>query len=300
MNTFKKIVRLLLSGGLLFILLGGMVSAQQNNLNTVLQKAQEAGLNETTLANLQQRANNAEISDEQLIKLIQPAIEMAGQNLPGEFALEKAMEGISKGIPASRITPVLEQLKQKTSEAVTIVDPWLEQSGVSQMIGNSASGITKEMFRNELAKATSRALNQNISQNSVRELFKEMGTESVLDRTSPPDIIAAVGIMPDMPGGLDQSQSGQFIIRALKGGFKASELQNLPSAVAMAQQRSELPAASVVEGVSKQIKGGVPAKQILQNLFNGEIGGGPPGKVPKGLENKSDQGNQGQGNNGNS
>jgi uncharacterized protein YjgD (DUF1641 family) len=299
MNTFKKIVLLLLSGGLLLILLSGTVLAQQNNLNTVLQKAQQAGLNESTLANLQQRANNAGISDEQLIELIQPAIEMAGQNLPGEFALEKAMEGISKGIPASRISPVLDQLKQKTSEAVTIVDPWLKQPEVQKMVSSSASGITEEKFRNELAKATSKALNQNVSHDNVSELFQEMGSESVLSQTSPPDIIAAVGIMSDMPGGLKQSQSSQFIIRALKGGFKANELQNLPSAMAMAQQRSELPAASVVEGVSKQIKGGVPAKQILQNLFNGEIGGGPSGKAPKGLENKPDRGNQGQGNNGN-
>jgi hypothetical protein len=47
----------------------------------------------------------------------------------------------------------------------------------------------------------------------------------------------------------------------------------------------------VIEGVSKQMSGGIPAKQILQNLFNGNVGGGPPGNVPKGLGNKQNRGN---------
>jgi uncharacterized protein YjgD (DUF1641 family) len=302
MNTFKKILLLLFTGSLLFLTLSGSLLAQQNNLDVVLQKAQESGINKSALAQLQQRASNQGISDAQLVELIQPAIDMAGQNLPADFALGKAMEGLSKGIPASRIVPVLQQLNRKTAEAAKIVNPWLEKPEVKNMIVNSTAGMSEEKFSSELTIATAKALNQNISHETARGMFDEMGDESVLGQTSPPDIIAAVGIMPDMPQGVEPSQSGKFVIRALKGGFKANELQNLPSAMSMAQQRSELPAASVVEGVSEQLKGGVPAKQILQNLFNGQIGGGPPGSIPKGLENQSDQGNRGnngnQGNNG--
>jgi hypothetical protein len=52
----------------------------------------------------------------------------------------------------------------------------------------------------------------------------------------------------------------------------------------MAQRRSQLPAQAVAQGLSRQLQGGLPASQILQNLFNGEIGGGPPGNVPPGLD----------------
>lgn len=267
--------------------------AQQSDLKAVLQKAQEVGIDKSALTELQQRASTQGINDKQLIELIQPAISMAEQNLPADFALEKAMEGLSKNIPASRITPVLQRLNQTTAEAAKIVNPWLERPGVKKMAANSSAVMSEEKFRNELTKATSKALNQNVSQETAREILNEIGAESVLGKTSPPDIVAAVGVLPDMPQGVDRSQSGKFIVRALKGGFKANELQNLPSAMSMAQQRSELPAASVVEGVSKQLKGGVPAKQILQNLFNGQVGGGPPGSIPKGLENRPDKGNQG-------
>lgn len=293
MNIYKKIVFLLFSGCLLLMMPGGTLMAQQANLNTVIQQARESGIDKAALTALRQRAKSRGISDQQLVELIQPAIDMARENLPGNLAIDKAMEGLSKGISASRIGPVLQQLKQTTAEAVKIVDPWLDKPAVNEMISNSSSGLTKSKFRNELTRVTAKALGQNVSSAMAREIFNEIGRPDVLGKTAPPDIIAAIGILPDMPQGAGNVQTGKFISRALKGGFKANELQNLPSAVNMAQQRGQLPAASVIEGVSKQLKGGVPAKQILQNLFNGEIGGGPPGNVPKGLNNNAGKGNQG-------
>lgn len=293
MNTYKKILILLFTAGMLLMTLTGATIAQTNDLDIVLQKAQESGIDKSALTELQQRASSRGATDEQIVALIQPAIDMAGQNLPPELALEKAMEGLSKGVPSSKIIPVLQQLNQSAAEAVTIVDPWLKRPEVKEMVAKTPGGISSEKFRNELTKATSKALNQNIDQETAKEIFSEMGDESVLGKASASDIIAAVGILPDMAQGVDPSRSGDFIIRALKGGFKANELQNLPSAMNMARQRSELPAASVIEGVSNQLDGGVPAKQILQNLFNGQVGGGPPGNVPKGLENRGNQGNNG-------
>lgn len=299
MNIFKKILLLLFTGSVLFSTLSGTLKAQSPTLEEVLQQARQAGIEQSALTRLQQRARNRGLGDEQLIALMQPAIEMAAQDLPADFALEKALEGLSKNIPAARIAPVLQRLGQTAREAAAIVDPWLETPGVRKMVAGSPAGMSGETFRSELTKATSRALHQNVSPETAAEVFDEMGASSVLAKAGPPDIIAAVGILPDMPQGVDPGQSGKFIVRALKGGFKASELQNLPSAMSMAQQRSELPAASVIQGVSEQLKGGVPAKQILQNLFNGQVGGGPPGSMPKGLENRPDRGNQGnQGNSG--
>lgn len=305
MNTSKEIFFFLLfTTGLLLVALAGTALAQEGDVDAVLQKAQESGLDKATLVELQQRASSQGATGEQITSLIQPAIDMAEQSLPAEVALEKALEGLSKGVPASKIAPVLQRLNQTAAEAATIVDSWLKRPDVKRMITKTPNGITNEKFRNELTKATSKALNQNIDQETTKEILNAIGDESIMKKASTSDVIAAVGILPDMARGVDQSQAGKFLIRALKGGFKANELQNLPSAMSMARQRSELPAASVLERVSEQLDGEVPAKQILQNLFNGQVGGGPPGNIPKGLESRPDRGNQGNngsnGNNGNS
>lgn len=292
MNTYKKISFLLFTGVLLLLTFTGTLFAQQQNFNAVLNEAQESGIEKSALAELQQRANAQGINDEQLIELIQPAIDMAGQGLPPDFALEKAMEGLSKNIPASNIIPVLQRLNQTAAEAARIVNPWLEKSGVKKMVANSPDGMSEGEFRNELTRATAKALNKNVREETANDFFNEMGDESILGKASPPDIIAAVGVLSDMSQGIDQSQSAKFVVRAVKGGFTANQLKDLPFKMSMAQQRGELPAASVIESVSEQLNGGVPAKKILQNLFAGEIGGGIPGSIPKGLENRPERGNQ--------
>ncbi len=289
MIIFKKILFLLFIGGVLLLSLTGTLFAQQQNLNTVLEKAQKYGIKKPTLTELQQRAQVQGLNDEQLIELIQPAIDMAGQGLSPNFALEKAMEGLSKNIPASSIIPLLQRIDQTAAEAAQIVNAWLKKPGVKKMVVNSWDGMSEEEFRNELIRVTAKALNKNISEETVNEIFEEMEDERVLVKTSPSDIVAAMGVLSNMSQGVDQSQSAKFVVQALKGGFTANELKDLPFKMSMAQQRGELPAASVIESVSEQLNGGVPAKKILQNLFAGEL----PGSIPKGLKNRSDRGSQG-------
>lgn len=289
MIIFKKILFLLFIGGVLLLSLTGTLFAQQQNLNTVLEKAQKYGIKKPTLTELQQRAQVQGLNDEQLIELIQPAIDMAEQDLPADFALEKAMEGLSKNIPASSIIPLLQRIDQTAAEAAQIVNAWLKKPGVKKMVVNSWDGMSEEEFRNELIRVTAKALNKNISEETVNEIFEEMEDERVLVKTSPSDIVAAMGVLSNMSQGVDQSQSAKFVVQALKGGFTANELKDLPFKMSMAQQRGELPAASVIESVSEQLNGGVPAKKILQNLFAGEL----PGSIPKGLKNRSDRGSQG-------
>ena len=141
-----------------------------------------------------------------------------------------------------------------------------------------------------MAKATSKSLMQNIPAETVHKILADIGSESVLSKVGPTDVVAAMGVLPDMPAPNNTKTSGAFVIRALKGGFKANDLQRLPTALKMAQHHSELPAASVLEGVASQMKHGVPARQIIQNLFNGKVGGGPPGNKPNGLGNGSNHG----------
>lgn len=280
--------------GCLLFLVTATLSAQVSTAN-LIQKAEDAGIQRSALMELQARAQDRDMSEQQLQQIIQSALEMSEQNLPADFVVQKALEGLSKGIPGDRIAPVIERVRQSTAQAVMVIDPWLEKPEVQRMVNRSQGTMSGVKFRNDMAKATSKSLMQNISTETVVDILNQIGTESLLSNTSPSDIIVAMGILPDLPTTNDQPQvSGSFIVRALKEGFKANDLQKLPSAMNIAQQRNELPAASVLEGVAGQMRGGIPAKQILQNLFNGNIGGGPPGNIPRGLENRPN--NQGNGN----
>lgn len=269
------------------------VSAQQTNLNEVLQQARDNGLQEAELEVLQERATSRGVEETQLIEMLQSAVDMSEQNLPPELVLDKIMEGFSKNIPPQRIMPVLQQMRDVGSQAVAVVDPWMAREEVRQF--SEQRGISSESFRNELVKASTRSMMQNVSAENVGDMLNRIADEATTDENiAPSDIISATGILPNLPQSvLDSNTGGQFIVRAMKGGFRANDLQRLPEAVAQAQQRSELPAASVVEGVSRQLHDGTPAKEILQNLFDGNVGGGPPGQNPKGLNNNGNSKNGG-------
>lgn len=263
--------------------------AQDTDLSGLVQKAQSSGIDKQTLDELQNRAEKRGVDNQQLGRIIQTAIVMSEERLPADVAIQKALEGFSKGIPAARIVSVVDQVHQSVGQAAKVVDPWMQKSGVKKMV--KQSGQPELQFRNELARATSKSFMQKIPGDAVKKVLNEIGSESVLNKTGPSDIVAAMGIFPDLPSAAEQSDvSGKFIVRALKQGFKADDLQKLPSAIKVAQQRSQLPAASVIEGVAGQMHGNIPAKQILQNLFDGKVGGGPPGGTPPGLKNNKGRG----------
>lgn len=276
-----------------------MLQAQTPSLEDLLVRAEANGIAQSQLQDLRQRAQSRGITDQQLAGFIEPAVALAENNLPSDMVLQKALEGLSKGVPAERMLPVLQNMRQATQQASPLVDSWLKRPSVRQMVDRPGSGMSEQQFRSEMIKAASRGLQNNIPVQEMESLLNEVGETDIASNIQASNAVAAVGIFSDLPTTADQPEvSRSFIVRSLKGGFKSAELQRLPAAMKVAQQRSQLPAASVVEGVSRQMKGGVPAQQILQNLFNGNIGGGPPGGTPPGLEKKQNRGNSGKGNSG--
>ncbi|NGP89960.1 hypothetical protein [Fodinibius halophilus] len=290
----KKIyIRLL--GLAIFMMVSGSVFAQQTDTQQWIHKARDAGINQEVLTELQNRVENNGMYAAQVKGIMETAITMANENLPSEVVIRKALEGFSKGIPGPRVLSVVNKMHKGMGKAAQIVGPWVEKPQVKEMI-NRQNAMTKEQFRDELTATTSKSIMQNMSPETVNEVLTQVSDRSVLAKSSPPEVIAAMGILPDLPSGSKNAKvSSKFIVGAIKGGFKAADLQKLPSAMKIAQQRSELPAASVIKGVAQQMNGGIPAKEILQNLFNGQVGGGPPGDIPPGLRNKPDNGNKGNG-----
>lgn len=290
MKCYKYISTVLIVGFLSFCATPA-IFAQSREVSALIKKARKAGIEQKTLTELQSRAQEQGMNDNQLKEIIQTAISMSEENLPANVAIQKSLEGLSKGIPANRIISVVGSEHQSMREAVKIVDPWMRKAAVQNMLNRKGQSITQKSFRNELAKATSKSIMQNTSPNTIKNVLSKIGDVNVLSHTAPSDVIAAMGILPDLPVSANKKETGNFVVRALRGGFKADDLQQLPSAMKMAQQRGQLPAGSVLEGVAKQMNKGVPARQIIQNLFNGKIGGGPPGNKPKGLGHKQNHGN---------
>jgi len=291
-HILPKILTIPLLLGL--VLLPVLSQAQTASLQEVLEQARNKGVEHSQLQELQKRAQARGLTDQQLMDIIEPAIALADENLPSETVLQKALEGLSKGVPANRMMPVLRNMQQSVQSAGPLVESWIQRPNVKEMVGRPDAGMSDRQFRNEMIKATSRGLMNDIPSGEIQKLLDEIGSGELSGNVEPTDVVASVGVFAELPTTADQPEASRsLIVRSLKGGFKTAEIQRLPAAMKVAQQRSQLPAASVIEGVARQMKGGIPAKKILQNLFNGNVGGGPPGGTPPGLENKQNRGNSG-------
>lgn len=271
----------------------------QDSLSDLIGEARSAGIEQSKINALQERAGQRGISDAELIAIIRPAVSMAEQNLPSDMIFDKAFEGLSKGVPFQQIESMLGMISENSIRAAGIVDPWIERPEISAMLARGGDARNQQRFRNEMIKAGSKTLRQNFSEEVFQETIHTIADQRGIEQRNPGTVVAAANILSDLPSAAENpTESARIILRALEGGFEASDLQNLPRAMNMAQRRSQLPAGAVMEGVSRQMQGGVPAEQILQNLFNGNIGGGPPGGTPPGL-NRGDRDRRGPpGNNG--
>lgn len=261
------------------------LNAQDTGISALIEQALEAGIEQSQLDVLRSRAAEQGFGDRELIEIVKPAVQLAEQNLPFQSALQKALEGLSKGETHSRMRPVLQKIRQKTERAGTIVSDWLSKDEGAQL--DARLGSPKE-FRQNLTISIARSLMQDIPEDRVEALLRDMGRPDVVRHTTSSGIVAAVGIFADLPTSIDQPEASRaFLVRALKSGFGASELQRLSTALRVAHRRNRLPAAGILEIVSGKIPAYTLVGQRFQSLFNGMMGGGLPGAIPPiGLEIK--------------
>jgi hypothetical protein len=266
--------------------------AQAQSLSDLIEQARAAGIEQSQITELQNRAEARGISEADLMNIIRPAVAMAEQNLPHDMIFEKAFEGLSKRVPAPQMQPVLNSIAESSAEAARFVDPWVQRPEVGQMLNRAGDRMDQNRFRNEMIKASAKGLTQNFDRDVLEQTLESIAAGSAMENARPGGIITAISILSDLPTAAQQpTETARMVLSALEGGFDASDLQKLPGAMNIAQRRAQLPAQAVAEGLRRQLEGGFPASQILQNLFNGEIGGGPPGNVPPGME----RGRRGQG-----
>ena len=259
--------------------------SQDAGLQQALDRAASAGVDADRLELIRERAEARGVDEAMLARLIEPVAGLAQQNMPSDFALQKLMEGLAKGVPPAMMVPVIESIYQQTPRAVAMAGQWMGRAEVAPFM--EAMGAQQAHFRQDLVNAGLKSLTQQVSPETVEALLNELGSAAVLERPSPQAVAAAIGILPDLPeSARNDSGVQQILAKAVAGGFSAADMQRLPGALNAAERRSQLPAASVLEGMSHQLGGGVPANQILQNLFNGNINAGPPAHVPGRPDNR--------------
>jgi len=262
--------------GFLFLLIAPLaVQAQDAGLEQALARAASAGVDDGRLELIRQRAAARGVDDAMLVRLIEPATGLAQDNMPSDFILQKIMEGLAKGVPGAMMMPVLESIQQQAPRAVEMADQWIGRAEVAPFM--EAMGPQQARFRQDLVNAGLKSLIQHVAPEAIESVLNGLGSPSVLEKASPQAVAAAVGILPDLPESV-RNEGGvqQILAQAVAGGFSAADMQRLPGALNAAERRSQLPAASVLEGMSHQLGSGIPASQVLQNLFNGNINAGPP------------------------
>lgn len=273
-------------------------SQQNGDIRQISERAIAAGVDRSQIEQIQERAASRGIDDQTLARLMEPAADLAERGMPSEFMVQKMLEGLAKGVPAGRMMPVIESIHQHTPGAVSMSDQWMSSADVAPFV--QAMGGQQARFRNDLINANIKSLSQQVSSETIQSVLGELGNPNVLKGASPQAVAAAVGILPDMPAAMMNEAGIQNVIAgAVKGGFSAGDMQKLPGAMNAAARRSQLPSASILNGLSNQIGNGIPANQVLQNLFNGNINAGPPNGIPGRPGGKPDgRPGKGQGNGG--
>ncbi len=262
---------------------------------SVLEQGKAAGIDADRLEGLITRAQQRGVSPDQLQSMVGPAVELAQNDLPYASVLQKALEGMAKRVPAGSIRMVTEDIAGGITRSAAIVDPWLARSEVAAMAsagrGDRETGAMMREYRRSFIEHGSYAFQQNTEEQTVRDFLDQSLTPNVVERNAIASVAAGLRALPEMPTSQDDpGTSIRLLVRALNAGFTPGEIQQLPDAFRSAQFHSQLPADRVARGLDHQLSENIPASHILENLFQGNVGGGPPGFTPPGLDRRGERG----------
>lgn len=286
LKYYKKAVSPLLAA-LLVLLFMSKVQAQ--DFSGLIERGEAAGIDRDRLESLIERAHNQSYNDGQINDLIEPAIQLAENNLPYNFVLQKSMEGLAKRVPAENVHRVLAEFERGISRSAEIIDPWLEQDevrgAVEQEMAGRELGEAMSQMRDNLIQSSAQALQQNVNEESLNSFLSEVTRISGQRGLSISSVASSVRVMADLPTSTDNPElSNEILLNAIKSGFNANQIQQLPAAMNAAQFFSQLPAEAIGRGINEQIGRGAPGRQVLENLFKGDVQGGPPGMIPPGRD----------------
>lgn len=247
------------------------------SVEQLLAQGAEAGIDPALMEQVARRAEAAGYRSEQTAALLRPAVGLAQDQLPASGLLQKALEGLSKRVPAPRIQPVLQRMQAGTEQAGGLIRAWGDQPAARAMMGGDEAGPLRSEARHRLIESAAEAHMQDVPTDVVQQLLETLPERTQRRPIAPDEVVAAVQVLPElMTGGVSSAASIDLLTRAMEAGYGPGNVRQLPTAVQAARQQSQRPADVLVQNAARAISQGVPAADVLNTLFDGGLPGGPP------------------------
>ncbi len=266
------------------------VQGQAAEVEAVIERGQQAGLDADQLNTVAQRAQERGLDAEATRALLEPAVELAEQNLPAAPLLDKTLEGMAKQVPPAQMQPVLQRVRSHTEQAGTLVSEWAQRDVVRQMAGETSQPSRANETRTQLVTAAAEAQQQDIPLATLEQFLDGLPAATTRRPVPLSEVAVAVSVLPDLPGSQRAPKAAQGLLTAaLDASYSPESLRKLPAAIESAQRENPQPVEALTRGATQAIAEGSPATQVLQSLFQGsvprggppgEVGNGPPGGVP--------------------
>ena len=283
--------------GVFLLGLASALPAAAQSPDELMARGAAAGVDVELMQEIRTRASDRGLAAEATTRLLTPIVVAAEDGLPSRSLTLKALEGLSKGYPPPVVAGAMSSLRGAMGRAATLVDPWMARPGVREAVTapGGGAGEPDRSARGRMVESVGLALQAGAPEAAVRALLERVPAGLRADRVSAlrlgvgAEVLAEVPVAPESPG-----MAAELVLDALNSDFGAAELRELPAALQMAARRGQLPAEAVARGARAQMRGGLPAATVLQNLFRGEFPGNAPFDVPPGIERARDRG-QGRG-----
>lgn len=277
--------------GLVLLLLAPVSAHGQSPVSSLIEKGRAAGADASRLQAVASRAEAAGLSPQQTATLLQPTVTLAERDLPSTPLLNKTLEGLAKRVPPQRMTPVIQQLQSHTEKAGTLVSAWMNRDEVQALLESGASSTGRNQLITSIAEARQQTRSTTQIEAFLTELPEAMGRRSV----TLSEVAAAVSVMPNLPTAASAPDAARSVLTAaLRAGYNAESLRQLPVALKQAAQASGRSPAALAQEAVRAIKTGGSAPDVIRDLSRGaapqsvsESGGGGAGvpETPPGQSN---------------
>lgn len=255
---------------LMVLLLSGYAHAQSPA--DLPERAAAAGLDPALVETALARGAASGLEVAEVARLIQPAIELGERGLPGQFVLQKVLEGLTKRVPPAQLAIVVARLEAATDRAGARADNWLARSDVPRSMRGAEA-------RTSIIDGLAQGMAQENAGPVLEALLERLPSDLRRTSAGPADVSAALRIAPTLPtAAAAPAETALLLGQALRSGFSGGDLLQLPAALQSLQAREGLAAAAALARALEHVQERqLPAATVLDQLARG---GGPPAGPP--------------------
>ncbi len=175
-------------------------------------RAVQAGIPAEDVAIIVTRGLGQGMAGADVAGFLETAARVKERNLPVRLVLDRMEQGLSKGVPAERISGVVQRLADKLASARPVVNT-LVQSGVKPARGGGSSDETIET----VARAMEKSIPEDAVMRTGEKVKEQKGSIALFDR--------AVDAMTTFVGsGMSPSQASRLVHAAVDRGYSERDL----------------------------------------------------------------------------